>query len=131
MVRAAFGSWRSVVYREVAEREHDAATDTHALLTSIQRMLVRAVIGQAHNVRALGDVSTPHGLEQQRPFALHAAFYQIGGERRQVNACPLPAKPVRCHACRGATAEGVQHHVSLVAARLDDAASKAKGFWVG
>jgi hypothetical protein len=50
-----------------------------------------------------------------------ALGHDAAGGGRNINADPLPLELLRRYQRRAATAEGVQHDVVLVAARLDDA----------
>ena len=124
MVRAAARPGHSVVNLEQLEREIAFAAVAQPLLLAEQDMLVLAVGNgrldgsTPRDVRAGGDVAV---MEQAAHGLLEAHVDQFDGFRGNVYAEPLAAKLVGGDAGGGAAAEGVEYHVALVAAGLDDA----------
>ena len=114
VMRAAFRLRHNMVDGEILEGKGDAAAVTKTLLLAEERVLVRLVRRKFSYIGAFGDVFAVYEVVEQRAFCLDALAHQFGGKRREVYAYPLPTQAVSRYAGRGATAEWVQQHISLV-----------------
>ena len=113
-----------VIDLEDSERELRPAAVAEALLLSEQDVFVLAVgngrldVRAARDVGAGGDVAV---VEQAAHGLLKAHVDQLDSFRGYVDADSLAAQLVGGDAGGGAAAEGIEHHVALIAAGLDDA----------
>ena len=111
-----------MIHGEIAELKRNLASRAMPFLLSEKQVFVCPVAGQFAKVRPSWNVGSANRLEvvKQVDFLTDADLHKVGRFLGYVDADPLTVEPFGGNTGGGATGEGVQDHVALVAAGLDD-----------
>ena len=102
-----------------------------SLLLAVQDVPVRPVWCRLALIGPVRDVGPSDHLSEDAVLIAEPLVHQFDGERRQVDSGPLASERFRSNACRGATAERIEHMSPGLLLVLTIRSNSLTGFWVG